>query len=84
MHGENEQNLPPTTSEVKKSTQTEGGKCLPESFKAFNACGTATCGAGRSKNTASAHPFSSSVKPNSQTSRWYTCKVYDDLFRIGF
>lgn len=43
---------------------------LPDVFSARSACGTATCGAGRSKNTASAFPFSDSSKPSSQTSRW--------------
>lgn len=42
---------------------------LPDVFNARNACGMATCGAGRSKNTASAFPFSDSSNPSSQTSR---------------
>lgn len=85
MHGENEQNLPPSKRKLVKKHfffVTEiVDYLLPESFNAFNACGTATWGAGRSKNTASAQPFSSSVNPSSQTSRWHT---YFEFRRIIF
>lgn len=43
---------------------------IPEDFNAFNAYGTTPCGAGKSKNTASALPSKSSLNPLAQTSRW--------------
>lgn len=36
---------------------------VPDCLSAFSACGTAKCGAGKSKKTASTFPFNSSVKP---------------------
>lgn len=43
---------------------------LPECLSALSACGTAKWGAGKSKNTASAFPFNSSLNPFVHTSRW--------------
>lgn len=45
-------------------------KSLPLSLSAFNACGTASCGAGKSKNTASTFPSNSGIKPFWHTSLW--------------
>lgn len=43
---------------------------LPDAFNDFSACGTANCGAGKSKKTASTRPFRSSLNPLAHTSRW--------------